>query len=82
MTVGRYERGVSFGNDQKSVAIGPRIDVGPAPTLREIRAELRGRNLACWCKAPVYDTEGTIVRPGDPCHADVLLEIANAEDPS
>lgn len=26
---------------------------------------LRGRNLACWCK------------PGDPCHADVLLELAN-----
>lgn len=29
--------------------------------------ELRGKNLACWCKE------------GDPCHADVLLEIANAE---
>ena len=28
-------------------------------------AKLRGKNLACWCK------------PGDPCHADVLLEIAN-----
>lgn len=27
---------------------------------------LRGKNLACWCK------EGT------PCHADVLLEMANA----
>lgn len=27
--------------------------------------ELRGKNLACWCK------------PGTPCHADVLLEIAN-----
>jgi len=27
---------------------------------------LRGKNLACWCK------------PGEPCHADVLLEIANA----
>lgn len=26
---------------------------------------LRGKNLACWCK------------PGEPCHADVLLEIAN-----
>jgi hypothetical protein len=26
---------------------------------------LRGRNLACWCK------------PGVPCHADVLLELAN-----
>lgn len=28
-------------------------------------SELRGRNLACWCKL------------GDPCHADVLLELAN-----
>lgn len=27
--------------------------------------ELRGKNLACWCKE------------GQPCHADVLLEIAN-----
>jgi hypothetical protein len=26
---------------------------------------LRGKNLACWCK------------PGEPCHADVLLEFAN-----
>lgn len=30
--------------------------------------ELRGKNLACWCK------------PGEPCHADVLLEIANADE--
>lgn len=28
--------------------------------------ELRGKSLACWCK------------PGSPCHADVLLELANA----
>ena len=34
--------------------------------LADIRIELRGKNLACWCK------------PGTPCHADVLLEIANA----
>lgn len=27
---------------------------------------LRGKNLACWCP------------PGQPCHADILLEIANA----
>lgn len=27
--------------------------------------DLRGKNLACWCK------------PGEPCHADVLLELAN-----
>jgi hypothetical protein len=28
-------------------------------------APLRGKNLACWC------------RLGEPCHADVLLELAN-----
>lgn len=33
------------------------------------RGELAGRDLACWC------------RPGDPCHADGLLEVANAPDP-
>jgi len=27
--------------------------------------ELWGKNLACWCK------------PGEPCHADVLLELSN-----
>lgn len=28
-------------------------------------APLRGRDLVCWC------------RPGTPCHADILLELAN-----
>jgi hypothetical protein len=31
-----------------------------------IKSELRGKNLACWCPLD------------QPCHADVLLEIANA----
>ncbi len=35
-------------------------------SAEDIRREFRGKNLACWC------------RPGDPCHADVLLELANA----
>lgn len=35
-----------------------------APTNLALE-KLRGKNLACWCK------------PNDPCHADVLLEIAN-----
>jgi hypothetical protein len=46
-----------------------RLDVaGRPPEFREaVRAELHGKNLACWC-------------PLDgPCHADVLLEIANAD---
>lgn len=33
--------------------------------------ELAGKDLACWC--PLEDAEGNRV----PCHADVLLEIAN-----
>jgi hypothetical protein len=33
--------------------------------IEEYRAELRGRDLACWCPLD------------QPCHADVLLEIAN-----
>jgi len=42
------------------------------PTIRsavsypEDLTQLRGKNLACWC-----DDKG-------PCHADVLLELANA----
>ena len=36
------------------------------PTRDDIERELRGKNLACWCKL------------GAPCHADTLLEIANA----
>jgi hypothetical protein len=34
--------------------------------LERLRAELGGQNLACWCA------------PDAPCHADVLLELANA----
>lgn len=37
-----------------------------APDAAEIRAELAGRDLACWCPLD------------QPCHADVLLEVANA----
>lgn len=35
--------------------------------IEKARRTLRGKDLACWCAA------------GEPCHADVLLEIANAE---
>ena len=33
-----------------------------------VRTELAGKNLACWCPL------------GEPCHADVLLEIANGKE--
>lgn len=36
-----------------------------AHLMREAKRELRGKHLVCWC-APL------------PCHADILLRIANA----
>lgn len=33
--------------------------------LDEARADLAGHDLACWCP------------PGEPCHADILLELVN-----
>ena len=43
------------------------IEAGALPyDLDEVRAELGGKNLACWCPLD------------QPCHADVLLELANA----
>jgi hypothetical protein len=40
---------------------------GPPPSISDIQTALRGKNLGCWCK------------PGTPCHADVLLALANGE---
>ena len=40
----------------------------PAPvSIAQVQSELRGRDLACWCPLD------------QPCHADVLLELANGE---
>jgi len=39
-------------------------------TEADARRELRGRNLACWCPLD------------QPCHADVLLELANSTTPN
>lgn len=50
--------------------LGNRLAEHP-PTVAQIRAELAGRDLACWC--PLIDSHGDYM----PCHADVLLELAN-----
>jgi hypothetical protein len=42
-----------------------RLDV----TVDDVRRELRGRDLACYCPLD------------EPCHGDVLIEIANDECP-
>lgn len=46
-------------------AASPEITALTPPTAAEIRRKLRGKNLAGWCA------------PDQPCHADVLLELAN-----
>jgi hypothetical protein len=46
----------------------------PAEKIEEARCELRGKNLACYCK--LMDNAGNYV----PCHADVLLDLANSQD--
>lgn len=43
---------------------GPESEKARAKLLARM-PELRGKQLACWCK------------PGAPCHADVLIKIAN-----
>ena len=53
--VGRYGRWI------KGELDGPK----PPPPREKIRAELAGKNLACWC------------REGSPCHVDTLLKLAN-----
>lgn len=56
-----------FGNPISMLDVGG--DRGPVtwtyPSVDEIRTELAGKNLACWCDLDM------------PCHADVLLTIAN-----
>jgi hypothetical protein len=59
-SVAEYGRAMAFSNYRGwlrgMVAIGAR-DL----------SELRGKNLACFCKL------------GDPCHADFLLEVSNVK---
>lgn len=48
----------------------PDTDISEDQQIANVKhdiGELRGKNLACWCALDA------------PCHADVLLELANAE---
>lgn len=54
-------------------------------TRAALDAEIRGKNLACWCRLCERHRDGKplgIDCPDcPPCHADVLLELANAVRP-
>lgn len=58
-----------YGTITKDVRHSYMLYVGFAPQNEKLvaaaRAELSGKNLACWC------------RLGESCHADVLLKLAN-----
>ena len=43
---------------------------GQPELIAAARTLLAGRNLSCWCPT------------GQPCHADVLLAVANGQDPT
>jgi hypothetical protein len=47
------------------MSVDPAAQIAYREHASSHRHELRGKNLACWC------------RSGAPCHADVLLELAN-----
>lgn len=65
--VGRPWRGYQAAVDAAHAVALFRALVALSPTFTElVRAELAGRDLMCWCPLVA------------PCHADVLLEIANA----
>lgn len=73
----RIFRGLLYRWSQKQIIESIKFTDGkPAPMeglcllmwrngLLKALSDLRGKNLACWCA------------PGMPCHADVLLELAN-----
>lgn len=72
-----YASGVALSTAQAARGIaaaaatlaGGAISVPKPPPLDELRAALRGHDLACWCPLD------------QPCHADVLLELANEATP-
>lgn len=71
-TTDGHQRNGRFGSRSEALrwcvvgyqAFGPLGDVTP----EDVRRELAGRDLVCWCPLD------------QPCHADVLLEVANTPE--
>lgn len=69
----RYKPEPIFVRDRAhAVQLFRRWFTGSVVRCSDVVSILGGRDLACWC--PLTDKRGNHV----PCHADVLLEIANA----
>lgn len=58
--------------------------IAGAVVRRSVKERLAGKNLACWCRLCPAHAEGKPLgiacRDCEPCHADVLLEIANGRE--
>ena len=71
----RVDRSSRWGNPYRVAEHGRAVAVGAFRealfhgllrfTVADVRTHLAGHHLACWC------------RPGEQCHADILLEVAN-----
>ena len=70
-SVDLFRRWMTGGKVNQMIALLLPRPKGPPPSLRLVRRDLAGKNLACWCK--ILDQHGNYV----PCHADVLLSLAN-----
>ena len=69
----KVDRATRWGNPYRGVDAVEQFDFYARELVKDRPgwlAHLRGKNLACWCK------------PGEPCHADVLLELANEKESS
>lgn len=65
--VAKYRADVVAAMAQFRVARWKHKDCQGARFVAAHLRDIRGLNLACWC------------RPGDPCHGEVLLELANLD---
>lgn len=63
--VAAQAKAVALHRDWLEGKLDPVLDPGRPPPVRAEIAALGGHNLACWC------------RPGTPCHADLLIAMAN-----
>lgn len=64
--------------------LDPDVSTDAAEFRRMIRAKLAGHDLACWCRLCDKHADGLplgeVCADCAPCHADVLLRVANEED--
>lgn len=65
-TINTVQEAVNCYKNLVLIKLNPGFILGQGLILHADLSELRGKDLACWCKE------------GEPCHADILLEIANA----